>query len=170
MSVTIRTENNLLKAFGGECEANRRYIMYSEKAESDGQAQVARLFRAVAYAEAVHAKNHFNAIDGIGSTKDNLTAAVFGEHEEFTQMYPPFIDDAERERNSRGLRTFQWANTVEKIHHRLFEKALESVREGNAPKETKYYVCQVCGNTVEGEPPDKCPICGASKEQFQFVE
>lgn len=170
MNVQIKTEDNLQKAFAGESKANRRYTMYSEKADKDGQAQAARLFRAAALAEAIHARNHFDAFDGIGSTKDNLTAAVFGEHEEFTQMYPGFIDDADRERNARGLQTFQWANAVEKVHHNLFEKALGAVRENKSPEETTYYVCQRCGNTVEGEAPEKCPICGAPKDQFHLVD
>jgi rubrerythrin len=170
MNVQFKTESNLQAAFSGECMAYRRYMMYSDKAESDGQPQVARLFRAAALAEAVHAQNHFNAMDGIGSTKDNLTAAVFGEHEEFTRMYPEFIDDAERERNSRGLLTFRWANAVEQIHHGLFEKALEAVRGNNKVDETVYYVCQRCGNTVEGEAPDRCPVCGAPKDRFRLVD
>lgn len=170
MNVKIKTESNLQQALSGESTANRRYTMYAEKADKDGDAQVARLFRAAALAEAVHARNHFNAFDGIGSTKDNLTAAVFGEHEEFTHMYPGFIDDAEKERNSRGLQTFQWANAVEKIHHGLFEKALNAVREEKKPEETVYYVCQRCGNTVEGEAPDNCPICGAPRDMFALVD
>ena len=170
MNIRIKTENNLQEAFSGESKAHRRYIMYSESAEKEGYVQVARLFRAAAFAEAVHARNHFNAMDGIGSTKDNLMAAVLGEQEEITEMYPPFIEDAEREGNSRGLRTFQWANAVEKIHHRLFMKALECVRENKAQEEAVYHVCQFCGNTVEGEAPDKCPVCGAPKDQFQVVD
>lgn len=170
MNVTIKTENNLQAAFGGEAKAYRRYVMFAEKADKDGFPQVARLFRAAAMAEAVHARNHFNAMDGVGSTRDNLTAAVIGEHQEFTGMYPMFIDDAERERNSRGLHTFQLANEVEKVHHAYFEKALAAVKDNKPLEEKTYYVCQVCGNTVEGEPPDKCPICGASKDRFTLVD
>ena len=170
MNVQIKTESDLREAFAGESQAYRRYMLYAEKADADGQVQVAKLFRAAAAAEAVHARNHFNAFDGIGTTKDNLMAAVFGEHDEFTHMYPRFIDDAERERNSRGLQTFKWANAVEKVHHGLFEKALEAVRNEEKPAETVYYVCQRCGNTVEGEAPDRCPICGAPKERFSRVE
>ena len=170
MNVQIKTEKNLQQAFAGESSAHRRYTLYSEKADEDDQPQVARLFRAAALAEAIHARNHFNAFDAIGSTKDNLTAAVFGEHEEFSYMYPGFIDDAERERNSRGLQTFQWANAVEKVHHHLFEKNLEAVRENKKPEETVYYVCQRCGNTVEGEAPEKCPICGASRKMFKLID
>lgn len=170
MSSSFKSESNLQAAMSGESTANRRYTMYAEKAEKDGLPQVARLFRAAAMAEAIHARNHFNAMDGIGSTKDNLTAAVFGEHEEFTYMYPRYINDAEREQNDRSLRTFQWANTVEKVHHGLFEKTLEAVRENKVPEEKTYYVCQVCGNTVEDEAPDKCPVCGAPKTQFTLVD
>ncbi|OGO44957.1 MAG: rubrerythrin [Chloroflexi bacterium RBG_16_60_22] len=166
----MKTEGNLQEAFGGESKANRRYLFFAEKAEKEGFPGVARLFRAVAAAETVHARNHFNAMDGVGSTRENLMAAAMGEHYEFTSMYPPFIDDAEREGNARALRTFQWANAVEKIHHGYFEAALADVEEGRPPEETTFYVCQVCGNTVAGAPPDKCPICGVGRDRFEKVE
>ena len=170
MNVTIKTEGNLQRAFGGESMAYRRYIMFAEKADKEGYPQAAKLFRAAADAEAVHAQNHFNAMDGVGSTRDNLMAAVIGEHQEFTGMYPMFIEEAEWERNARGLRTFQWANEVEKVHHKHFEAALAAVNDGKPLEDKTYFVCQVCGNTVDGEPPDKCPICGTPKAQFKQVE
>ncbi len=168
--MTYRTENNLLEAFGGESKAKRRYAFYAEKAENEGYPGIARLFRAVAEAEVVHARNHLNAMDAIGSTKDNLMAASMGEQMEFTSMYPTFIEVAKEERNERAERTFDWANRVEKIHFGYFEAALKDVKEGKNPETADYYVCQVCGNTVTGSAPDKCPICGAPAEAFKKID
>ena len=165
-----RTENNLQEAFGGESKANRRYMFFAEKAEKEGYSGVARLFRAVAEAETVHARNHLNAMDAIGSTKDNLMAASIGEHQEFTGMYPYFIEVAEEERNDRADRSFALANVVEKIHYGLFEAALKEIKEGRQPADAVYFVCQVCGNTVTGSAPDKCPVCGAAAKAFKKVE
>ena len=165
-----KTDNNLQEAFGGESKANRRYIFFAEKADKEGFPGVAKLFRAAAEAETVHARNHLNALDAIGGTKDNLMAASIGEHQEFTGMYPVFIEVAKEERNDRADRTFALANAVEKIHHGYFEVALKEVKEGKKPAEATYYVCQVCGNTVAGSAPDKCSICGAPKERFKKVE
>lgn len=164
------TEVNLQEAFSGESKANRRYLFFAEKAEKEGYPQVAKLFRAVAEAETVHARNHLNAMDAIGSTRDNLLAAVIGEHQEFTSMYPNFIEKAEEERNERARRTFNWANEVEKIHHDYFEAALEAVKDNKQPEDNTYYVCQVCGNTVAGEPPEKCPVCGAPATAFKKMD
>jgi rubrerythrin len=168
--MAYETENNLQEAFGGESKANRRYLFFAEKAEKEGYPQVARLFRAVAEAETVHARNHLLAMDAIGSTKDNLMAASIGEHQEFIGMYPAFIEKAQEERNDRATRTFDWANKVEKIHYGYFEAALKDVKEGRAPADATYYVCQVCGNTVPGGAPDKCPICGSPATAFKKVE
>jgi rubrerythrin len=168
--MTYQTENNLMEAFSGESEANRRYSFFADKADEEGYPQVARLFRAVAEAETVHARNHLLAMDAIGSTKDNLTAASIGEHREFTGMYPGFIDKAREEKNDRAERTFDWANRVEKIHYDYFEAALQAVKGGEPPADETYYVCQVCGNTVTGEAPDKCPICGAPAKAFKKTE
>ena len=165
-----KTEGNLREAFGGESQANRRYLFYADKAEKDGQPGIARLFRAVAEAETVHARNHFNVIDGVGSTVDNLTAAILGEHQEFTGMYPLFIDEARQERNNRAQRSFEWANTVEKSHHGLFEAALAELKAGKTPGGEVYHVCQVCGHTVAGDAPDKCPVCGAPASSFKKIE
>ncbi len=169
MSETYQTEENLKSAFAGESQANRRYLMFADKAQKEGYPQVARLFRAAADAETVHARNHFEAMDGIGSTKDNLTAASIGEHHEFTRMYPPFIEKAEEEQNARATRSFTLANDVEQIHHKLFEGMLKAVEAGQALKEQPIFVCQVCGNTVVGEAPDKCLVCG-SNHSFKKVD
>ncbi len=166
----INTEGNLQTAFAGESQANRRYLFFADKAEKEGYPQVARLFRAAAEAETVHARNHFAAMDGVGSTRDNLMAGAMGEHYEFTRMYPPFIEQAEMENNNRAKVTFVWANEVEQIHHSHFEEALKALESGQQLKDTPYFVCQVCGNTVAGEAPEKCPVCGAPRPRFKRVE
>jgi rubrerythrin len=161
---------NLQAAFAGESQASRKYLYFSEKADKDGQSQVARLFRAASAAETVHARNHLKALSGIGTNEDNLKTAISGEHEEFTSMYPGFIKIAQDEKNTRAETTFVWANKVEKIHHSLYEKALADLKAGNKTENKAYYVCPICGNTVEGEAPDKCPICGALKSQFMKID
>lgn len=166
----IKTEKNLQEAFAGESQANRRYLFFAERAEKEGYPQVARLFRAVADAETVHARNHFNAIDGIGSTRENLLAGIMGEHYEFTRMYPPFIAQAEAENNTRAQVSFEYANEVEQIHHGLYEAARKALEAGQQLQNQPYFVCQVCGNTVAGAAPETCPICGAPKSRFKGVE
>lgn len=161
------TEKNLQEAFAGESQANRKYLAFAKKAETEGYKQIAKLFRAAAEAETVHAINHLRALGGIKSTKENLEAAIGGETYEFQKMYPQMIEDAKSEGNKKAEITFNYANAVEKIHTELYRKALENL--GKNP-EVDYYVCQVCGNTVEGEPPDKCPICGSLKKMFKKVE
>jgi rubrerythrin len=165
-----KTDSNIQEAFAGESQANRRYTFFAERADKEGYPQLAKLFRAVAEAEMIHARNHLNAIHAIGKTKDNLLAASLGEQEEFTHMYPDFIRIAKEERNDLAERTFTWANRVEKLHFGLFEAALKEVKEGKQPAEATYYVCQVCGNTVAGSAPDKCPICGAPATAFKKME
>ena len=164
------TEENLQSAFAGESQANRRYLFFAEKAESEGYPQIARLFRAAADAETVHARNHFNAMDGVGSTKANLNAGVIGEHHEFTGMYPPFIEQAKIDEYKRGQVTFEWANKVEEIHYNHFQGVLKTLDAGQQLKDEPYFVCQVCGNTVAGEAPEKCPVCGAPQSKFKRVE
>jgi len=164
------TDENLKAAFAGESQANRKYLFFAERADKEDLRQIAKLFQAAAEAERVHARNHLNALGGIGSTKDNLKDAVSGENYEFTQMYPEFIKQAETEENSQAKTSFDWANQVEKIHHGLYEKALKSLEGGEALKDEPYFVCQGCGNTVEGEAPEKCPICGAPKSMFKRVD
>ena len=164
------TEENLQTAFAGESQANRRYLFFADKAEKEGYLQVARLFRAAAEAETVHARNHFAAMDGLGSTRDNLMAGAIGEHYEFTRMYPPFIEQAEAENNKRAKISFEYANEVEQIHHRHFESTIKAFDAGQQLKEEPYFVCPVCGNTVAGEAPEKCPICSTPGSKFKKVE
>lgn len=164
------TEQNLQAAFAGESQANRRYLFFAERADRDGHPQIARLFRAAAEAETVHARNHFNAMDGVGSTKDNLTAGVIGEHREFTSMYPGFIEQAKVDQYDRARITFEQANQVEEIHYGLFQEAVKALGSGEAAGEAPYFVCQVCGNTVAAEAPETCPICGSPRSRFRQVD
>ncbi len=164
------TPDNLQAAFAGESQANRRYLFFADKAEEEGYPQVARLFRAAAEAETVHARNHLEVMGGVGTTMGNLETAVQGESYEFTTMYPEFIEHAKSDKNQRAEVSFTHANAVEKIHHELYQKALEGLKKGQQFKDEPYFVCQVCGNTVGGEAPDRCPICGAPKNKFRRVE
>jgi rubrerythrin len=162
-----KTGDNLKEAFAGESQANRRYLAFAEKAEKEGFKQIAKLFRAAAGAETVHAMNHLKAMDGVKETKENLKEAISGETYEFTDMYPRMIKQAEEEGNERAKTSFTRANQVEKIHAELYKKALSSLEKGKDLEKKDIFVCQVCGNTVEGEPPEKCPICGFPKDQFK---
>jgi rubrerythrin len=159
----MSTLNNLKEAFAGESQANRKYLAFAKKADEEGYHQVAKLFRAAAAAETVHAHNHLTVMDGIGNTKENLKEAINGETEEFTQMYPSFIEEAKEAGEEAATWTFDVANKVEKIHANLYIKALENLGEN---VETTYYVCNFCGNTVEKEAPDICSVCGAPKKEF----
>ena len=162
-----KTTKNLQDAFAGESQANRKYLAFAKKAEEEGFKQIAKLFRATAEAETVHAHNHLREMGGIRATKENLQEAINGESYEFQKMYPQMIKDAEAEGQKGALKSFNFANEVEKIHADLYKKAVENL--GKNPS-VDYHVCQVCGNTVEGEPPDKCPICGANKKMFKKVD
>jgi len=164
------TKKNLQEAFAGESQANRKYTFFAEKAEQAGNKQVARLFRAAAEAETVHARAHLRVLGEIKSDKENLGAAVGGEHYEFTSMYPGFIEQAKKENNKAAVMSFDNANQVEQIHHKLFQAALKTLESGKALKETPYYVCPVCGNTVEGSASDKCPICNTPGSKFKKIE
>ncbi|HIJ60431.1 MAG TPA: rubrerythrin family protein [Nitrospirae bacterium] len=162
-----KTEQALAEAFAGESQANRKYLAFAKKAEEEGYGQIAKLFRAAAEAETVHAHNHLKALGGIKSTKDNLASAIKGETYEFESMYPPMIADAKLEGNSEAETSFSWANTVEKIHANLYKKALDNIGKNES---VDYYVCGLCGNTLENEAPDTCPICGAKKQMFKKID
>ena len=166
----MSTKENLEFAFAGESQANRKYLFFAEKAEGEGYQQVARLFRAAADAETVHARNHFRVMQGIKSTKDNLLAAISGENHEFTQMYPAFIKQAESEGEAKAKDSFNLANKVEQIHHSLYQAFLSMLEKNQVMEEKPFYVCQYCGNTVEGEAPEKCPVCGAPRRMFKRID
>jgi rubrerythrin len=161
-----KTDENLKSAFAGESQANRRYLAFARKAEEEGFTQVAKLFKAAAEAETVHALNHLRITGQIKSTLENLDTAFSGETFEFKEMYPRYIDTAKQEGNKQAAWSFDVANQVEQIHAKLFNKAIDSLKNKKPLEQVDYYVCGVCGNTVEDSPPDKCPICGAPKEKF----
>lgn len=163
------TQENLQAAFAGESQANRKYLAFATKAEAEGYPQIARLFRAVAAAETIHAHAHLRAMKGVGDTKQNLQAAIDGEAYEFQEMYPTFVQEAEAEGNKAALIPFRNAMAVEKTHHGLYTGALESLIAGKDLPEAAIYVCDVCGHTAAGEAPDKCPVCGAPKSKFREV-
>jgi rubrerythrin len=162
-----KTEINLKEAFAGESQANRKYLAFAKKADAEGYKQVAKLFRATADAETVHALNHLKELAGVKTTKENLKAAIGGETYEVESMYPPMIQDAMTEVQKGAQNSFTYAYEVEKIHAALYKKAFETLGKND---EVDYYVCQICGNTVEGEPPDQCPICKAMKKMFKKIE
>jgi rubrerythrin len=162
-----KTDQDLKDAFAGESQANRTYLAFAKKAEQEGYKQVAKLFRAAAEAETVHAHAHLREIGTVKGTKENIEYAMAGETHEFKSMYPAMIEDAKAEGKQGALRSFSYANDVEKIHADLYKKALDTLG-----KETPvdYYVCQVCGMTVEGFPPDECPVCKSKAQAFKKVD
>jgi rubrerythrin len=160
-----KTDENLKTAFAGESQANRRYLAFAKKAEEEGFMQVAKLFKAAAESETVHALNHLRITSEIKSTLENLGSAVSGETFEFNEMYPEYIETAKQEGNKQAAWSFDVANKVEQIHAKLYSKAIDALKNKKLTEKVDYYVCSVCGNTVEGEPPDKCPICGSPKEK-----
>jgi len=164
------TIENLREAFAGESQANRRYMAFAVKADQEGFPQVARLFRAAAEAETVHALNHLRILKEVGSTEENLRAAITGETHEFRKMYPGFLEEAKREKRQDAAWSFDVANRVEEVHAKLYSKALDLLKAGGRLSMVDYYICQVCGNTVEGEAPEKCPICGAPRDRFRRIE
>jgi len=161
-----KTKNNLQEAFAGESQANRRYLAFAKKAEQEGFQQVAKLFRAAAEAETVHAHAHLRALGAIKSTKENIQEAIAGETHEFKSMYPAMLATAKTDGEKQAVISFDYANQVEKIHAALYENALANLGKN---KEVDYYVCPVCGNTVEGKVPEICPICDTPGSKFTKV-
>ena len=160
------TDQNLKDAFAGESQANRRYLAFASKAEKEGFPEVARLFRVAAESETYHALNHLKAIGGIGTTEENLHEAMMGERHEAVEMYPGFIEQANTEENKLAGRSFTWALAAEKVHEGLYAEALEAMKAGKDFEKKEYHLCPVCGYTMEGEPPDRCPLCNAPKDRF----
>jgi len=161
-----KSVENLKGAFAGESQANRRYLAFARKAEEEGFSQVAKLFRAAAEAETIHALNHVSIMGEVKSTAENLGTAVSGETFEFKTMYPEYLNVAKKEGNQQAAWSFNVANKVEQVHAGLFTKAAEALKSGKELTSVDYYVCSVCGNTVEGEAPERCPICGAPRAKF----
>ncbi len=161
------TKANLEAAFAGESQAHMRYLAFADKAEEDGLANVARLFRAIALAERVHATNHLKALGGIGVSADNLQEAMNGETFEVEDMYPAYKAVADIQEEKQAFRFMDWALKAEEVHAGMYEKAREAVLAGNDAEVGEVYVCDICGWTVEGAPPDRCPICGAKHDRFR---
>lgn len=161
-----KTDENLKAAFAGESQANRRYLAFAQKAEEEGFTQAAKLFKAAAEAETIHALNHLRTVGEVKSTLDNLNVAIAGETFEFQKMYPEYLAAAKLEGNKQAAWSFDVANKVEQVHAKLYQKAFDALKNKKELEKVDYYVCSVCGNTVEGAPPDKCPICGSPKSKF----
>ncbi len=162
------TNENLAVAFAGESQANRRYLAFARQAEKDGLAQIARLFRAAAEAETIHALAHLANKGGVGTTIQNLKEAVAGETYEFTEMYPPMVEQAKAE-GHKAKTMLDFANRAEKVHAGLFRQALEALEAGKDLSQMEVYLCPVCGDVELGVPPDRCPICGAPAAKFQKI-
>jgi rubrerythrin len=160
------TQANLEAAFAGESQAHMKYLAFSAKADKEGFPNVARLFKAIAYAEQVHAINHFKTLGNLGKTADNLGAAIGGETYEVDEMYPAFIAVAKVQEEKAATRSNEWAMEAEKIHAEMYGAAKATVEGGNDAEVGQVYVCSLCGWTGEGEPPDECPLCKAKKEKF----
>jgi rubrerythrin len=159
---------DLKEAFAGESQANQKYRAFAQRAEKDGFPNIARLFRTTAEAERIHAEGHLKALDGVGSTTENLKAAIAGETHEFTTMYPPMVERATAAAH-RASRMFGYAVEAEAVHAKLYALALEAVEQGRDLAETRFYLCPVCGHIELGEPPESCPICGTKASRFVQV-
>ncbi|MGA2489485.1 MAG: rubrerythrin family protein [Anaerolineales bacterium] len=164
-----KSVDDLKTAFAGESQANREYLAFAKKADQEGFPQIARLFRAAAASEAVHAQNHFRAMDGVKGTAENLQAAIAGENYEVVSMYPPMLVNAEAEGNKRAALSFKYALTVEKVHETLYRQAAESFDKGEDMPDTEYYVCPVCGFTHAGPMEGRCPVCNTAAEKFEKI-
>ena len=160
---------NLKIAFAGESQANRKYLAFAKKADEEGFPQIAKLFRAAAAAETVHALNHFRAMEGVKTTAENLDVSIAGENYEVVSMYPPMLADAESEGEKRAARSFNYALQTEKIHETLYRKARELLGKGKDSPETEYYICPICGYTHEGPMTEKCPVCNTPAEKFEKI-
>ena len=165
-----KTIDNLQAAFAGESQANRKYLAFAKKADADGFPQIAKLFRAAAHAETVHAHNHLRAFDGVLSTAENLQAAIGGENYEVVFMYPPMLAEAESEGDKRAARSFKYALEVEKVHEVFYRQAADTLGQGKDLPAGDYYVCPVCGYTHIGRMTDRCPVCNTLPEKFELID
>ncbi|MCX7831627.1 MAG: rubrerythrin family protein [Actinobacteria bacterium] len=164
----METKKNLEEAFSGESKASRSYFAFSEKASQEGFKNLSRLFKAAAYSETIHARNHLKALGKVGSSVENLKSAVSGEAYEVAEMYPAFIDIAKNEGIEDAVKTFEWAYETEKAHKEYFEEALNKIENNTDLPDEEIAVCRGCGYTMTGDIPDNCPICGAPKSNFEL--
>jgi len=163
----MKTKENLLAAFAGESQANRKYIAFAKKAEQEGYQNISRIFQAVADAETIHALKHFEIAEMVGSTLDNLGAAAEGEHHEFTKMYPEFIETAKEEGHKQALQTFEYANAAEKVHGSIFQDLKSLAARGSDAEVNDIHLCPVCGWVGLDNAPDRCPICNTASKAFK---
>ncbi len=166
----MSTKENLAESFAGESQANRKYLAFAKQAEVDGFPQVAKLFRAAAHAETVHAHAHLRAMGGIKKTAENLEAAISGEGFEFQQMYPPYLEEAKKEGDMMAEVSFRNALAVEEIHYGLYQKAAAAVKSEADLASRALFVCEICGNTVYDAAPDKCQVCGVPRDRFTLID
>ncbi|HEX30867.1 rubrerythrin family protein [Candidatus Poribacteria bacterium] len=162
------TDDNLRAAFAGESQAHMRYLIFARKAEDEGFPNVAKLFRAIAYAEQVHAANHFKTLGDLGTSSKNLEAAIDGETFEVEEMYPAYNAVAQLQGEKGAQRSIRYALEAEKIHAAFYQKAKQAVDSGKDAEIGQIYICDVCGYTGEGEPPERCPVCGAPRDKFKL--
>jgi rubrerythrin len=162
------TIENLKTAFAGESQANRKYLAFARRAERDGYPQIARLFRAAAEAETIHALAHLQNMGGVASTVENLQSAIVGETYEYTEMYPPMVEQAKSE-NHKGKTMLEQASKVERVHADLYKQALAALQAGKDLDAMDVYLCPVCGHLEFGQPPEKCPICGLPAARYQKI-
>jgi rubrerythrin len=166
----MSTQENLESAFAGESQANRKYLAFAARAEKEGFVNIARLFRATAEAETIHAMSHLRAMKAVNTTEENLAGAMAGEEFEFKSMYPKFIEKATSEKATAANISFKNAMAVEQVHYSLYSAALDRVKTGEDLTSSRVYVCNICGHTVLDEAPEKCPICNAQKKAFIEIE
>lgn len=163
------TTENLKTAFAGESQAHQKYRAFAKKAEKEGFPNIAKLFRTTAEAERIHAEGHFNALDGVASTAENLKAAIGGETYEFTVMYPPMLAQAEAE-GSKARRMFGFAVKAEEVHARIYKLALEAAASGKDLSTSEFFLCPVCGHVEVGKRPEVCPICNVKGDKYVLVD
>lgn len=161
------TQDNLNSAFAGESKAHMRYLIFSECAQKEGKLNISRLFKAIAFAEQVHAANHFKALGELGTASQNLGAAIDGENFEVEEMYPAYLEVAKLQDEKTAQKSMNYALQAEKIHSAMYQKAKQSIDEGKDVVLEDIYICSVCGYTVEGKTPVACPVCKATKDKFK---
>ncbi len=163
----MKTQKNLMSAFAGESQANRKYLAFAKKAKEEGKNGLAKLFRVAAEGETIHALIHLENAGSVKDSIENLKDAIAGETHEFTVMYPEFMEDAKNENQTSAKIGFFRANAIEKTHEKLFSEALE---KGGDIEDKDYYICSVCGHPEAENSPEKCPVCGAPKEKFYKID
>ena len=166
----MATKENVMEAFAGESQANRKYSAFAEKAKDEGFTNVAKLFTAASEAEAIHAKRLLKVLGSIGKTEDNLKGSVAGETHEYTEMYPGFVKEGDAEKQSDAVLAFTYAMKAEEVHANLYKEALKAISGGHDLSGQKVLLCPICGNIFRGEPPERCPICSAFKKVFREIE